>query len=279
MQKAFMDAAGFQCGFCTAGMIMTAASLERRSAQRSAARTQGQSLPMYRLSRDRGRDRGVESIEDDEPGKSLGADLLAPAAEGIVTGKARYTLDVAIEGMLHLKLLRSPHAHARIRSIRRDSALAVPGVRRGVHLGGRAAASVQHGDPRRLPCRSERQYFLDNVVRFVGQRVAAVVAETEGAAEEGCRRLEVDYEVLPAVFDPEEAMRPGAPLLHDKGGRAHPASRAKYPAGNSWTGRRGRERIRRRRRDPRGHLLDPPRPARASRDALFDQRGSTRIVG
>ena len=53
-------------------------------------------------------------------------------------------------------------------------------------------------------------YILDNVVRFVGQRVVAVVAETEGAAEEGCRRLEVDYEVLPAVFDPEKAMLPPA---------------------------------------------------------------------
>ena len=60
-------------------------------------------------------------------------------------------------------------------------------------------------------------YVLDNVVRFVGQRVAAVVAETEAAAEAACRLLEVEYEVLPAVFDPEAAMRPEAPLLHDKG--------------------------------------------------------------
>src|SRR4029077_14426722 len=60
-------------------------------------------------------------------------------------------------------------------------------------------------------------YILDNVVRHVGQRVAAVLADSVGAAEEGCRQLEVDYELLPAVFDPEEAMRPGAPTLHDKG--------------------------------------------------------------
>src|SRR5262249_47784574 len=60
---------------------------------------------------------------------------------------------------------------------------------------------------------------LDDVVRHVGDRVAAVVAESVGAAEEGCRRLEVEYEILPAVFDPVEAMRPGAPLLHgDKPG-------------------------------------------------------------
>src|SRR5215212_3145416 len=61
-------------------------------------------------------------------------------------------------------------------------------------------------------------YMLDTVVRFVGQRVAAVVADSEAAAEEGCRRIEVDYEVLPAVFDPEEAMQAGAPVIHDKKG-------------------------------------------------------------
>jgi putative selenate reductase molybdopterin-binding subunit len=59
---------------------------------------------------------------------------------------------------------------------------------------------------------------LDNVVRFVGQRVAAVVAKTEAAAEKACRLLDVTYEILPAVFDPVAAMKPNAPLLHDKGG-------------------------------------------------------------
>ncbi len=59
--------------------------------------------------------------------------------------------------------------------------------------------------------------MLDNVVRYVGQRVAAVVAETEAMAEAACRLLEVRYELLPAVFDPVAAMQPDAPLLHDKG--------------------------------------------------------------
>ena len=63
-------------------------------------------------------------------------------------------------------------------------------------------------------------YILDDVVRFAGQRVAAVVAETEAAAEEGCRALLVEYEVLPAVFDPLVAMAPDAPILHEKGGEA-----------------------------------------------------------
>ena len=59
-------------------------------------------------------------------------------------------------------------------------------------------------------------YVLDNVVRFVGQRVAAVVAETEAAAEEACRLIEVEYELLPACSILKLAMEPGAPILHDK---------------------------------------------------------------
>src|ERR1019366_5833461 len=161
---------------------------------------------------------GVKSVEEDQPGKSCGADLLAPAAEAIVTGNVRYTLDTAIDGLLHLKLLRSPHAHARIVAIRKDAALAVAGVR-GVYtwedvprlLFTSATHDDYHVDP-------DDTYVLDNVVRFVGQRVAAVVAETEAAAEKACRLINVTYEILPAVFDPVAAMAPDAPILHDKGG-------------------------------------------------------------
>lgn len=56
--------------------------------------------------------------------------------------------------------------------------------------------------------------ILDDVVRFIGQRVAAIVAESEAAAEEACRRIKVDYDILPALIDPEQAMAPGAPVLH-----------------------------------------------------------------
>ena len=92
-----------------------------------------------------------------------------------------------MEGMLHLKVVRSPHAHARITAIRKDKALAVPGVHAVFtweDVPRRPFTTACHDDFRVDP---DDTYMLDNVARFVGQRVAAVVAETEGAAEEGCR--------------------------------------------------------------------------------------------
>ncbi len=228
MQRAFMQAAGFQCGFCTAGMIMTAASLNEEDIKDLPRVLKGNLCRCTGYHAIEDAIHGVKAVEEDIPGKSCGAGLLAPAAEGIVTGKVRYTLDTEIEGLLHLKLARSPHAHARITAIRKDAALAVPGVR-GVYtwedvpqlLYTSATHDDYHVDP-------NDTYLLDKVVRFVGQRVAAVVAESEGAAEEGCRKLEIDYELLPAVFDPEKAMSAGAPIIHDKGAE----SRIRRPGQN-----------------------------------------------
>jgi CO/xanthine dehydrogenase Mo-binding subunit len=145
----------------------------------------------------------------------------------VVRGAARYTLDTAIEGLLHIKLARSPHPHAKIISIDKSAALDVPGVH----------AVLTHEDtPDRLfsTARHERDWMdpddtkvLDNVVRFIGQKVAAVVAETEAAAEEACRRLKVEYEILPAVFDPAEAIAAGAPVIHGDKTPAHRVTNAK----------------------------------------------------
>jgi CO/xanthine dehydrogenase Mo-binding subunit/aerobic-type carbon monoxide dehydrogenase small subunit (CoxS/CutS family) len=221
MQQAFLDAPAFQCGYCTAGMILTTSTFDDekkanlpRSLKGNLCRCTG-----YRSIADA--IEGKASTEADVAGSALGASLHNPFGHDIVTGHARYTLDIPPpDGLLHLKVLRSVHAHARIRSIDKTKALAVPGVvdvYTWEDVPRKLYSSALHEDHLVDP---DDMYILDNVMRFVGQRVAAVVAENEGAAEEGCRALEVDYEVLPHVFDPERAMEPGAPVLHDKGRNA-----------------------------------------------------------
>ncbi len=156
----------------------------------------------------------VVEIEEAAPGEAVGASVGAPAGTDVVTGRAEYTMDTEMEGMLHLKVLHSPHAHARVVSIDKSAALAVPGVHRVYtweDVPRKRYSTAIHTDHLVDP---DDTYILDNVMRFVGQRVAAVVADSVGAAEEGCRQVKVEYEVLPAVFDPEEAMIDGAPQLH-----------------------------------------------------------------
>ena len=220
MQRAFLEAQGFQCGFCTPGMILTAASLNQGQRQDLAAALKGSLCRCtgYRAIEDA--IRGVRHVENAGPGLACGRSVPAPAGAAVVTGSARYTLDIAMPGLLHLKLLRSPHAHARIISIHKHDALRLPGVVAVLtwedappKLYSSARHENESGDP-------DDTAVLDRVVRFVGQRVAAVIADSEHAAEAGCRAVKVEYEPLPAVFDPEAAIRAGAPVIHDKGPQA-----------------------------------------------------------
>ncbi|MGX4803128.1 molybdopterin-dependent oxidoreductase [Bradyrhizobium guangdongense] len=215
MQQAFLDAQAFQCGFCTAGMILTCASLNQaqRTDLGSALKGNICRCTGYRSIEDaiHGRSNVEERVE---AGAAFGRSLPAPAGPDVVRGRARYTLDTQIDGMLHIRLLRSPHAHARIIAIDRSAAMAVPGVH----------AILTHEDAPAVlfsTARHEKDWMdpedtrvLDDVVRFIGQKVAAVVAESEAAAEEACRRLKVEYEILPALIDPEFAMAPGSPRVH-----------------------------------------------------------------
>ena len=214
VQRGFRDAPGFQCGFCTAGMIMTCAALtdEQRADLPRALKGNLCRCTGYRAIEDAVN--GVAAIQTALPGQAVGTSIGAPAATDIVTGRAEFTMDVEMAGMLHLKLVHSPHAHARIVSVDKTAALAVPGVHRVYtweDVPRKRFNTALHTDHLVDP---DDTYILDDVARFVGQRMAAVLADTVAAAEEGCRRLVIDYEVLPAVFDPEQAMQPGAPALH-----------------------------------------------------------------
>jgi CO/xanthine dehydrogenase Mo-binding subunit len=123
-----------------------------------------------------------------------------------VTGAAEYTADLKLPGMLYGRVLRSPHAHARVLSIDASEAMRLPGVH--------AVLTYEDVPDRRIDA---DLLPLDRVVRFVGDEVAVVAAERESIAEDALALIRVEYEPLAPVFDAEEALRPGAPLVHEGG--------------------------------------------------------------
>ncbi len=135
-----------------------------------------------------------------------------PKVDGkiLLTGEARYSFDVQLPRMLHGKVLRSPHPHARILKIDTSKAERLPGVK----------AVITAEDTPKIPYHflgpphEDKYPLVIDRVRFVGDEVAAVAAVDEDTAEEALSLIEVEYEPLPAVFDPAEAVQPGAPLIH-----------------------------------------------------------------
>jgi CO/xanthine dehydrogenase Mo-binding subunit/aerobic-type carbon monoxide dehydrogenase small subunit (CoxS/CutS family) len=256
VQEALASGFGFQCGFCTPGMSVTASTLTAddlddldrrmkgnlcrctgyrpiREAIRSSVlgpvRATGASAETGASAAAEGSAAagacgsvcaghagdGVASGPAAEDGR-VGSSAVPEAARRIVQGREPFTFDEPVPGgpPLVLRVVTSPHAHARVRSIDTRAALAIPGV----------VAVLTHEDVPDLRYSTGRHEhrtddpddtrMLDDVVRHVGQRVVAVVGETAEAADAGCRAVRVEYDVLPAVFDAEEARRAGAPLLH-----------------------------------------------------------------
>lgn len=250
VQQRFVDAAGFQCGFCTPGMVVTAAAITSADSASDAA-TNLDDLPRL-LTGNLCRCTGYRSISDaihgqhtppegschsapelerstasrlgpvratgrpvtGPPAGPVGTSPGAIAGERVVSGMEPYTLDVTIPGLLHLAVLGSPHAHARIRSLNAARAAALPGVHRVLThadspttLFSTARHESRFDDP-------DDTLVFDETLRFRGQRVAAVVADSVAIAEAACRLIHVEYDLLDAVFDPQLSGQPGAPLVH-----------------------------------------------------------------
>ncbi|MBA4390733.1 MAG: 4-hydroxybenzoyl-CoA reductase [Syntrophus sp. (in: bacteria)] len=130
-----------------------------------------------------------------------------------VTGRATYTFDVKLPGMLYGKILRSPHPHAKILKIDASKALALHGVKAVVT--GKDTLGIKQGIWRRYQELCDEQILPVDKVRYIGEPVAAVAAVTEEIAEMALDLIEVDYEVLPAVYEPMDAMKKEAPTIHE----------------------------------------------------------------
>ncbi|MGV9679590.1 molybdopterin-dependent oxidoreductase [Nocardia sp. NPDC003482] len=223
VQRRFVTAGGFQCGFCTAGMVVTACD-------RGAKPEELPELLKGNLCRCTGY-RAIGEALTDSASESA---TVTPVGVRVVTGTEPFTMDFApSEGdaappsaPLHLAVLTSPHPHARIVSIDTAAAEAIPGVRAVLtHADspGVAYSTARHEQRTDDP---DDTVVLDRVVRFAGQRVAAVVADSLEIARAGCRALRVEYRPLPAVFEPAAALAPDAPKLHgDKPDSARIADR------------------------------------------------------
>ncbi|MFO0575437.1 MAG: xanthine dehydrogenase family protein molybdopterin-binding subunit [Polyangia bacterium] len=140
-----------------------------------------------------------------------------------VTGRARYSFDVQRPGMLQGRILRSVHPHARVHRVDVSEAEKMPGVKAVVilpHLLGAASDEKEPKDQKLVP-----------VVRYYGQPIAAVAAMTAAQAEAAVGKIKVDYQVLPHVIEPDDALKPGAPLVFEK-----PASMAGSAGGGGSGG-------------------------------------------
>ena len=150
----------------------------------------------------------------------IGKDHPRVEAEDKVRGEYQYVGDMSLPNMLHAKILRSPYAHALVKRINTEKAERLPGVKMVItckdkDIADRLLLRIT-GIHRTKKTRLQDSHALEEEVRYVGDRVAAVAATSVEIAEEALGLIEVEYEELPAVLDPIEAMKPGAPLVHKK---------------------------------------------------------------
>jgi CO/xanthine dehydrogenase Mo-binding subunit len=169
-------------------------------------------------------------MKKSEAFKVVGHAEMRVDGEEKVTGRAIYTVDVELPGMAHGKILRSPYSHARLLRVESSKAEDLPGV----------YAVITRDDQRRLgmfgAAYKDQSIVATDKVRFVGDPVAAVAAVDEATAEEALSLIEVDYEELPAVTSIDEALAPGAPLVHDSAASGGELMGQRYEAPEEFAG-------------------------------------------
>lgn len=233
LQRAFIEHGGLQCGFCTPGMIMAAASLWNKMIDpeeeqppitdrvlkhilgRNVCRCTGYSGVMraFRSAIQEYQAGQVDpplSPETMTPLKVIGRSKPRPDSIKKVTGAAKYTDDYVFPGMIFGATLRAAHPHARIVSINTQKAAGLEGVRT-VLTHRDVPGSNRHGLVYR-----DWPVLCDDKVRYMGDAVAVVAADTQEIAARAVSLIEVGYELLPVVDGPESALRPGAPLVHEE---------------------------------------------------------------
>lgn len=233
LQKSFVKHGALQCGYCTPGALMSSKALIDRNPSPSPDEIREalngnlcRCATYSRMTRAVAGWRQFAGVpldarphEHDEQDQArdhaiVGHGVTRYDSPDKVTGRAKYTADIRLPGMIFAKLLGSPIAHGIIRRIDVSKARALPGV-----LAVITGADVPNTWYGVSPAREDEQILARDRVRYVGDEVAAVAAVDEDTAERALGLIDVEYEELPAVFDAEAAMAPGAPVIHPENPR------------------------------------------------------------
>ena len=265
LQRAFSAHHALQCGYCTPGMLMSAKSLLDNNPEptraRGPARGAGEHLSLHRLLEHlRGRDgreqrggRVTETVTTNEalvveetetkPG-FIGQNVPRKEDQRLVQGEGIFIDDMKRHGMGFVHFVRSPYAHAKIKSVDVSAALELEGVY-GTLTGDEVAIQTDpYFELTVAPGNEIKDYCLAvGRARYMGEPVAAVVAATRDLARDAAELVEVDYEPLPVLVDPERALDDDAPILHEDPGSnvvwsgpfSGGTSRARSPRPTTWS--------------------------------------------
>ena len=222
IQEAFVLAGAIQCGFCTPGMIMaTKALLDenlnptvediKKALRRNLCRCTGYKKIIEAVQLAGRFLRGETTPDQVRPDPSqglIGVSHPRPSAMIKACGVAEFTADIHVSGAAELAAVHSPHAHALIKSIDTSAAEKMPGV-----IGVMTAKDIK-GTNRLKYLVPDRPILCDTKVRYIGDPVAAVLAETREQALAATQAVKVEYELLPVMMTPSEALAEGAPQIH-----------------------------------------------------------------